>query len=346
MSRNRTISLARRVETFSAARSLFYMVGGVALMALALSAAGGARSALWAQAKPGSVTPSAPVRPTSAPSVHGRVPILEYHLIGDTDGRWTRTPDHLRRDFELLYARGYRPVTVSELVDKKLDIPAGTSPVVITFDDASPGQFKYIEKNGQLAIDPNSAVGVWLAFHAKHPDWRNKAVFCVLPAGQAGHAFFGDTGIEGQKTEWRFKKVRFLADQGFEICGHTLWHAELSKYSDAVVQEQIARGVMAIDSAAPGLRVRTFALPKGMWPKNRSLAQKGSWKDPHGGRVVSYRFDAILEVAGRPTVGPNDARFNPLSLNRQQVLGNALEQLLDRIDKETTVPGAKPTRSP
>ena len=333
MSRNRTISLARRVETLSAARSLFYMVGGVALMALALSAAGGARAALWAQAKPGSVTPSAPVRPTRVPSVRGRVPILEYHLIGDTDGRWTRTPDHLRRDFELLYARGYRPVTVSELVDKKLDIPAGTSPVVITFDDASPGQFKYIEKNGTLAIDPNSAVGVWLAFHAKRPDWRNKAVFCVLPAGQAGHAFFGDTGVEGQKTEWRFKKVRFLADQGFEICGHTLWHAELSKYSDAVVQEQIARGVLAIDSAVAGYRVRTFALPLGIWPRNRALASSGSWHDPKSGRDVRYKFDAILEVSGPPVPSPRSARFNAKSLARIQVYGGELERELDRLEK-------------
>ena len=310
----------RRVELNSAARSFFYMV----MMAL-----GGLPFARVLDAQATAATPA----PARVQRPHGRVPILEYHLIGETDGRWTRTADHLRRDFELLYARGYRPVTVSELIDKKLDIPAGTSPVVITFDDASPGQFKYVERNGQLEIDPNSAVGVWLAFHARHPDWRNKAVFCLLSGAAAGHAFFGDKGIEGQKTEWRFRKVRFLAEQGFEICGHTLWHAELSKYSDAVVQEQIARCVMAIDSAVPGLRVRTFALPKGIWPKNRTLAQQGSWKDPRGGRVVSYHFDAILEVAGRPTVGPYDPGFKPLSLNRQQVLGNTLEQLLDRIDK-------------
>ncbi len=269
----------------------------------------------------------------------GKVPILEYHKIGGDDARWSRSVASFKRDLELLYARGYRPVTAGELVDGVLDIPAGTSPVVFTFDDASPGQFRYLEKNGALEIDPESAVGIWLAFSARHPDWRKKATFCLLPAATAGHAFFGDKGIEGQKSEWRFKKVRFLAEQGFELCNHTLWHAQLNKYSDAQVQEQIARGVLAIDSAVAGYAVRTFALPLGIWPKNRALAQAGSWTDPRTKKTVRYHFEAILEVSGSPTRGPYSAGFTKLSLNRQQVLGNALEKLLDKIEPERLVVG-------
>ena len=263
----------------------------------------------------------------------GRVPILEYHLIADKDSRWGRSSEHFRRDLELLYARGYRPITVAQLVDKKIDIPAGTSPVVFTFDDASPGQFRYIEKNGQVEIDPNSGVGIWLDFHRKHPDWGNRATFCLLSGAAAGHAFFGEKGIEGQKTEWRFKKVKFLADQGFELCGHTLWHANLAKYSDAVVQEQIARGVLAIDSAVAGYKVRTLALPLGIWPKNRALASRGVWHDPKGNRIIPYAFDAILEVSGPPALSPMNGKFNPRSLPRIQMIGNDLEKVLDQLDK-------------
>jgi peptidoglycan/xylan/chitin deacetylase (PgdA/CDA1 family) len=279
---------------------------------------------------------------TRAPRKDGRVPILEYHLIGGEDGRWSRSAASFRKDLELLYARGYRPVTVSEVVDKKLDIPAGTSPVVFTFDDASPGQFRYIERNGQLEVDPESAVGIWLAFSAKHPDWRKKATFCLLPAAAAGHAFFGDKGIEGQKTEWRFKKVRFLAEQGFELCNHTLWHAQLNKYDDRMVQEQIARGVLAIDSAVAGYRVRTFALPLGLWPRNRALAFAGSWTNPKTRQEVRYQFDAVLEVSGQPSPGPWSAGFNPHSLNRQQVLGNSLANVLDKLEATRLVVGGAP----
>jgi hypothetical protein len=43
-----------------------------------------------------------------------------------------------------------------------------------------------------------------------------------------------------------------------------------------VVQEQIARNAMGIDSAVPGYKIRTMALPYGLWPKNRHLARQGS----------------------------------------------------------------------
>ena len=268
------------------------------------------------------------------PNELGRIPVLEYHLIGNEEARWQRRSDRFRADLELLYRRGYRPVTLAELVDRNFSLPAGLSPVVFTFDDASPGQFRYIERaDGSLDIDSTSAVGIWLAFSRAHPDWGNKAVFCMLSGAEAGRSFFGDKGIEGQKTAWRQQKVRFLAEQGFELCNHTLWHANLSKGDDAFVQEQIARGVMAIDSAVPGIRVRSFALPLGMWPKNRALARSGSWTDPRTGRVVRYDFDVVLEVAGGPARSPHDPQFDPGRLPRVQVYADELERVLDQLDR-------------
>jgi len=270
------------------------------------------------------------------PNELGRIPILEYHVISDHDSRWSVGRDHFRRQLELLYERGYRPVTVAELIERRIALPAGLSPIVFTFDDASPSQLSYTEHDGKLEIDSTSAVGIWLAFHREHPDWENKATFCMLPAAAAGHAFFGDKGIAGQRTAWRFAKVRFLAQQGFELCDHTLWHANLGKYSDAVVEEQIARGALAIDSAVPGYRVRTFALPLGVWPRNRLLARAGSWRDPRTGRSVAYNFDAVLEVSGGPARSPYDPEFDPHRLPRVEVFGDALERLLDDLDRHGT----------
>jgi hypothetical protein len=163
----------------------------------------------------------------------------------------------------------------------------------------------------------------------------------VLPAATAGHAFFGDKGIDGQKTEWRYPKLRFLVEQGFELCGHTLWHAQLSKLSDAAVQEQIARGVMAIDSAVPGYRVRSFALPQGLWPKNRALAHAGHWTDPRSARVVTYAFDAVLDVTGPPSASPHDKAFKPGAIPRIQIIGDNLAGWLDRIEPSRYVSTGK-----
>jgi hypothetical protein len=270
------------------------------------------------------------------PNELGRIPVVEYHLIDTADGRYARERTRFARDLELIYKRGYRPVSISQLLDRKIDLPRGLSPVVFVFDDASPSQFRYIEKNGNLEIDPVSGVGIWMNFRKTHPDWANNAVFCMLSGAQAGRSFFGDKGIEGQKSEWRHRKVQFLKEQGFELCNHTLWHAQLSKYSDAVVQEQIARGEMAIDSAVPGYNVRTFALPLGVWPKNRALAKAGSWTDPKTGKTFRYENEAILEVAGGPTESPYDPKFNPLSIKRIEVFGQQLENVLDRLDKNAS----------
>ncbi|MBM3906989.1 MAG: polysaccharide deacetylase family protein [Gemmatimonadetes bacterium] len=273
---------------------------------------------------------SAPAQP--APALPYRIPVLQYHLIGDTDSRWKRSRDGFRRDLQLLYDRGYRPITVAQLIDRDFDIPPGTSPVVFTFDDASPGQFSYVERDGKLDIDPNSALGIWLAFSKRHPDWKPRATFCTLSGASEGHAFFGDTGVAGQKSAWRLPKVRFLAQQGFELCNHTLYHARLDRLGDAAVQEQIARGVLAIDSAVAGHRVRTFALPLGLWPRNRELARAGQWTDPKTTRTIAYRFDAILEVTGALQGTPYGPGFNPLSIPRTQIIGENLGRLLDAIE--------------
>ncbi len=270
------------------------------------------------------------------PNELGRIPVVEYHLIDTADGRYARERARFARDLELIYKRGYRPISISQLLDRKIDLPKGLSPVVFVFDDASPSQFRYIERNGNLEIDPVSGVGIWMNFRKTHPDWANNAVFCMLSGAAAGRSFFGDKGIEGQKSEWRHKKVQYLKEQGFELCNHTLWHANLSKYSEAVVQEQIARGEMAIDSAVPGYNVRTFALPLGVWPKNRALVKSGSWTDPKTGKAFRYDNEAILEVAGGPTESPHDPKFNPLSIKRIEVFGNQLENVLDRLDKNAS----------
>jgi hypothetical protein len=271
------------------------------------------------------------------PNHTGRIPVLEYHVIGgEKISMYTRTIASFKADLEDVYKRGYRPMTIAQMLDKNFEeVPSGMSPVVFVFDDASPEQFSYIEgADGKLTIDPSSAVGIWLDFAKTHPGWKNRATFCLLNGAEAGHNFFGDKPkFRGQKKEWRFQKVKWLADNGFELCAHTLWHAKLNKFPDAVVQEQIARNVMGIDSAVANYKIRTMALPYGLWPKNRPLAWEGSWTDPKTKQTHTYKFDAVLEVAGGPARSPYDPQFNPHSISRIEAIGNDIATTLDRLDK-------------
>ena len=276
---------------------------------------------------------------SAAPNQLGRIPVLEYHIIGgEKNALYSRTAASFRADLEAAYKLGYRPITIAQMLDKDFrDVPAGMSPVVFVFDDASDSQFRYVEQNGALEIDPTSGVGIWLDFAKTHPGWKNRAVFCMLNGGDAGHNFFGDKPrFAGQKNEWRFKKVKWLADQGFELCDHTLWHMKLSQYPDAAVQEQIMRNAMGIDSAVPGYKIRTLALPYGLWPKNRPLAWQGSWTDPKTKQTHSYKFDAVLEVSGGPARSPYDPAFNAHSINRIEAIGNDIVKALEKLATTNT----------
>jgi len=278
---------------------------------------------------------------TKLPANHnGRIPVLEYHVIGgEKNALYTRTVASFKADLEDVYKRGYRPITIAQMLDKNFtDVPDGMSPVVFVFDDASPEQFSYIQgANGQLTIDPTSAIGIWEDFMKTHPGWKNRGTFCLLNGAGAGHNFFGDNPkFHGQQKAWRFQKVKWLADQGFELCDHTLWHMMLSKYPDAAVQEQIARNQMGIDSAVAGYKIRTLALPYGLWPKNRQVAWEGSWTDPKTGQAHPYKFDAVLEVSGGPAKSPYDPTFNPHSITRIEAIGNDISKVLDQLDKNKT----------
>src|SRR5690606_40348671 len=76
------------------------------------------------------------------PNELGRIPILEYHLIGPQRSQWTVTPEDLRTHLEMLYERGYRPVNLRDVVDRRLALPRGPSPVGLTFDAASPSPLR------------------------------------------------------------------------------------------------------------------------------------------------------------------------------------------------------------
>jgi hypothetical protein len=321
---------------------VLWVLAGFAMVACGRASNGRetADSAGGAAAQNGAAGAGAPTMKYSAlGSRTGRIPVLEYHVISDaSQGMFTISRDQFRRDLQLLYDRGYRPITVAQLIDKDFqDVPVGMSPVVFTFDDASPEQLSYVERDGVLEIDSTSAVGIWLDFQQTHPDWKSRATFCLLPAAEIGHAFFGDNPKwRGQKREWRHQKVKWLADNGFELCNHTLWHAQLNKYDDAFVQEQIARGQLAIDSVVPGYKVRTFALPLGKWPQNRELAWRGSWTNPRTKKVVTYDYDTVLEVAGGPVRSPFDPAFSKRNLTRVIAFGREVEKLLNRLDSTKT----------
>jgi peptidoglycan/xylan/chitin deacetylase (PgdA/CDA1 family) len=254
------------------------------------------------------------------PNELGRVMILEYHKIDYPEERWTRTPENFRRDLETLYAKGYRLINLGDLLDRKIQIPAGTTPVVLTFDDSSPGQFRYIEANGSVQIDPKSAIGVLEAFVAEKPDFGRGGTFYVLPGASKPNRLFNQPEYEG-------KKLQYLVSHGYEIGNHTLWHANLGKYPEATVRAQVADAQVWIQRHVPDYKTRTLALPHGVYPPDVSWVLNGSAKG------TTYHHDAVLMVAGGPAPSPFSRAFDPVRLPRIQAVERDLAYWLNYFDK-------------
>ena len=179
------------------------------------------------------------------------MPILEYHDISAKESRWGRSVVAFRKDLERLYAEGYQTVALKDYLDNRIALPAGKSPVILTFDDARESQFRYLPDG---TIDPNCAVGIMQTFQKEHPDFGMKATFYVLPQS----AF--------KQPEFAAKKMQALLEMGFEIGNHTVTHRKLSQLSDAEVQEEIGNCVVLTQKLAPKAKLETIALPDGMSP--------------------------------------------------------------------------------
>jgi hypothetical protein len=264
------------------------------------------------------------------PNELGEIMVLEYHRLGQQEGEWVRRPENFRRDLQTLYDRGYRPALMRDVVRGHIDVPAGTTPVVFTIDDSSLGQF-YLLEDG--SIDPNSMMGMWHAFAQQNASWRYGAVWCILPGAEHPSNFFGERPTRevprAEREDRLRRKMQHIADHRHEACNHTMWHARLDRYEDAFVQDQIGSGQDSIKAYLPeGYEIVTFALPLGMWPRNRSLAWQGTYR---GGRT--YRNEAVLEVTGGPNPSPFDTRFDPRSVKRLIVAPGALERQLDAYDR-------------
>jgi peptidoglycan/xylan/chitin deacetylase (PgdA/CDA1 family) len=227
----------------------------------------------------------------------GRFPILEYHDITQGRGRLCRAPDAFRRDLARLYAENYRPISLRDYLDNRIDVPAGMTPVVLTFDDARDSQFRYLPDG---SIDPNCAVGILREFTRTHPDFPIKATFFVL-------------------TEWGFgqkkqmpQKMQALLAIGCDLQNHTLKHDYFGHMSDDQIVRQIAQGKASIAQIAPRANVDMLALPGGQHPrsKNNAILSDGEY------RGTRYHNRAVFDAWGGPAPSPVSIKFDPLRISR------------------------------
>ncbi|MEJ5170252.1 MAG: polysaccharide deacetylase family protein [Fimbriimonadales bacterium] len=245
----------------------------------------------------------------------GGVLIVEYHRIAKNEARWDRSVAAFRKDLERLYRMGFLPVTLTQYLDDRMDLPPGASPVVFTFDDSHPSQLRFLDDG---SIDPNCAVGIWQAFAREHPDFPVRATFFVLPPSPWG------------QPRQVAAKLKLLQQLGCEVGSHTYSHANLGKLSPSQAEAELVRSSGWIEREF-GRRPEAIALPYGVSPKDPSLLRKAG-------------FRCALLVGAGPAPSPDDPKRNLLRLPRVQAIDGpyGLTDWLDRIEAGKVKPYVAP----
>ena len=244
----------------------------------------------------------------------GDVPIMMYHGIHNiTDNEYTggnvdkdgyqRTKEAFIEDLEFYYNSGYRMIRLQDYVNGIIDVEAGLSPIILTFDDGLENNIKVtgLDENGNIIIDPNSAVGVLEDFKKKYPDFNVTATFFV-------------NGGLFQQSEYNEKILNWLVDNGYDIGNHSYSHADFTTISKEKSIQEIGSVYNLLDKYIQGKYVNIVALPFGSpYDKDHSNFE-AILNGIYNGN--EYKTESTLRVGWMPETSPFNLNFDKTFLKR------------------------------
>lgn len=259
----------------------------------------------------------------------GKIMILMYHDIGLREDTWVRTPENLRKDLKVLYDKGYRAISLKDYINGDINTPAGTTPVVLTFDDGTKGQFNVLDDQGDFTVDPDCAVGILEEFYSQYPEFGLEATFFVYYPNP-----FGQKNLIEQK-------MKYIIDRGMDIGNHAYNHENLRRDTKtkeprdaSFIQESLGKHIIATNDILPGYQVDSLALPYGERPQGDlyQYVVKGS----HQG--VEYHHKAVLLVGSNPALSPYHINLDMANVPRIraseiETYNTGLYDWLDYFDK-------------
>jgi peptidoglycan/xylan/chitin deacetylase (PgdA/CDA1 family) len=255
----------------------------------------------------------------------GRIPILMYHSVdenGKYDKRGLNIPGTVfRKHLDMMVKAGWYPMNARDIYfpEKLQAVPAGMTPVVLTFDDARGSQFK-MKPDGSIA--PSCVVGILESYHKKYGEkWPRAGTFFALPKSSYNPTPFWQAGLEAKKCQW-------LVTNGYELSNHSFAHKNMAPMNAAQVREAVWGCVRDIRKLAPNATMDTFCVPYGSYPKDKS-----TWgillNDPQG----QYKNLVAFKAWGDESFAPGDKRFNPKEVDRIGVDPGYFEQVFARLEK-------------
>ncbi len=263
----------------------------------------------------------------------GAIPVLQYHVITTDESAesdlFVRTADHMRNDLQWLYDHGFHVISTRSFIENRITAPAGKRPVILTFDDATASQFRWIDTGDGLEPDPDTAVGVLESFFAEHPDFGRGGQFAVLPY----NCFADDSPLN--TIDDCPDKLRWLAANGYEIVNHTAGHQDMLDVSDEVFVRELGDPIVWLDGIVQGDGnfMEAVVMPYGNYP-SRDLhpGQREMMRNGFAYEGRDIRLRAAFMVGANPTESPSSAEYDPLFIARIQANEESLGQWFRTIE--------------
>lgn len=252
----------------------------------------------------------------------GEVPIMMYHGIHnklnseteytlgnvDKDG-YQRTAEAFRNDLEFYYENGYRMIRLTDYIDGNIDVELGKSPIILTFDDGLENNIRVtgLDEDGNIIIDPNSAVGILESFKEKYKDYNVTATFFI-------------NGGMFKQEEYNEKILNWLVDNGYDIGNHTNTHVNFSKVDSTKTQEEVGLVYELLDKIIPGKYVNIVALPFGSPYNLEHDNMEYILNTNYNGK--NYITKSTLRVGWKAESSPFSNEFNSKFLKRIRAYDN------------------------
>ena len=244
------------------------------------------------------------------PNELGDIPVIMYHaILENPPSVYQRSVEGFKEDLTYMYEHNYVTISNSDYINFNINVPAGKTPILITFDDGEPGTFDLV-KNDDGSYSPRKDTAIYLMeeFYKEHPDFGKNAILYIN-----GHQGTFNDELTDQSIPLE-DKINWLFDNGYEVSNHTSGHLNMSKSTNEEIQKEIAQVDKQIKTIRPDAVLNSIAYPFGARPKegNDHVITNGSYD----GYNYSYQI-GFREGPSRPRFYPvicND--FDPMNVPR------------------------------
>ena len=250
-------------------------------------------------------------------NVPAGMPILCYHHVSTEPGMYSVTPARLEHDLIRLAEEGFYLVTPQDLENGLMQVPAGRSPVMITFDDGWQDNMAYTDDDSGQSLDPSCAVAIMERVCDDHPELGHGAVFYIswdkVPFGS-------EDRVE--------EKLNALLDMGYAIGNHTLYHASYASLPREKWELSIT-GALSRFRRNLGLRtdaIASVSYPGGRLPKHVG-AEEFMESIRHRGRSP-VRFGCLVDGAVSSLRRMTETRLGRFRMSRIDMSRYTVEKLL------------------